>query len=298
MISKDHLWFLLVLVKFECLCRRRNWQAGVLSLYWLLFTSLGYNVQCCFKWVNKVRIKKTDIFFNKKNKWGFFLRDCHAQPSLGFTENGPKKRKYSVSGSCVDENALLMSEVRGEWADWLEMIERQQLLRIPSLNAQHASTGHWGSSRIGSWTPPLLHIHHITGSHYTSTWFLIPLLCWWHTALSLVSTRWSNGSCLVDISAWMKEHHLQLNLVKTELLVFPATPTRQHDFTIQLGSSTITPISFGQKSWCNFWWPADFQRPHCKNCLILPVCIAQHQKEQALPCTACCTTSCPGPCHF
>ncbi len=50
----------------------------------------------------------------------------HTQPSLGFTENGPKKRKYPVSGSCVDENALLMSEVRGEWTDWLEMIERQQ----------------------------------------------------------------------------------------------------------------------------------------------------------------------------
>ncbi len=46
--------------------------------------------------------------------------------STGFTENGPKKRKYPVSGSCVDENALLMSEFRGEWADWLEMIERQQ----------------------------------------------------------------------------------------------------------------------------------------------------------------------------
>ncbi len=42
--------------------------------------------------------------------------DFHIQPSLGFTENGPKKRKYPVSGSCVDENALLMSEVRGEWA--------------------------------------------------------------------------------------------------------------------------------------------------------------------------------------
>ncbi len=46
---------------------------------------------------------------------------------------------------------------------------------------------------------------------------------------------------LADISAWMKEHHLQLNLAKTELLVFPATPTLEHDFTIQLGSSTITP---------------------------------------------------------
>ncbi len=53
--------------------------------------------------------------------WNF-----HVQPSLGFTENGTKKRKYPVSGSCVDENALLMSEVRGEWVDWLEIIERQQ----------------------------------------------------------------------------------------------------------------------------------------------------------------------------
>ncbi|XP_067281119.1 uncharacterized protein [Pseudorasbora parva] len=49
------------------------------------------------------------------------------------------------------------------------------------------------------------------------------------------------SSCLADISAWMKKHHLQLNLAKTELLVFPANPTIQHDFTIQLGSSLITP---------------------------------------------------------
>ncbi len=49
------------------------------------------------------------------------------------------------------------------------------------------------------------------------------------------------SGCLADISAWMKKHHLQLNLAKTELLVLPATQTLQHDFTIQLGSSTITP---------------------------------------------------------
>ncbi len=42
------------------------------------------------------------------------LLDFNAQPSLGFTENGLKKRSYPVSGSCVHENALLMSEVRGE----------------------------------------------------------------------------------------------------------------------------------------------------------------------------------------
>ncbi|KAF7667055.1 hypothetical protein LDENG_00080500 [Lucifuga dentata] len=47
-------------------------------------------------------------------------------PSLGFTENGPKKRKYPVSGSSLGENALLMPEVRGEWPDRFKMIERQQ----------------------------------------------------------------------------------------------------------------------------------------------------------------------------
>ncbi len=106
------------------------------------------------------------------------------------------------------------------------------------------------------------------------------------------------SGCLVDISAWMKEHHLQLNLAKTELLVFPATPTLQHDFTIQLGSSTITPSALVRKSWCDLRWPADLQRAHCKDCSILQVCIAQYQKDQALSDRACCTTSCPGPCHF
>ncbi|MDF4400851.1 hypothetical protein P3406_24220 [Vibrio parahaemolyticus] len=47
--------------------------------------------------------------------------DFHTQPSLGFTEDGPKKSKYPVS-----QNALLMPEVRGEWPDWFKMIERQQ----------------------------------------------------------------------------------------------------------------------------------------------------------------------------
>ena len=42
------------------------------------------------------------------------------------TENGPKKRKYPVSGTSLGENALLMPEVRGEWPDWFKMIERQQ----------------------------------------------------------------------------------------------------------------------------------------------------------------------------
>uniref|UniRef100_A0A9J8A2Y7 UBA domain-containing protein n=1 Tax=Cyprinus carpio carpio TaxID=630221 RepID=A0A9J8A2Y7_CYPCA len=49
------------------------------------------------------------------------------------------------------------------------------------------------------------------------------------------------SACLTDISCWMKDHHLQLNLAKTELLVVSANPLFHHNFTIKLGTSTITP---------------------------------------------------------
>ncbi len=39
----------------------------------------------------------------------------------------------------------------------------------------------------------------------------------------------------------MKDHHLQLNLAKTEPLVAPSNPSFHHNFTIQVGTSTITP---------------------------------------------------------
>ncbi len=55
--------------------------------------------------------------------------DFHTQPSLGITKNG-QKRKYPVSGSCVDENALLMSEVRGEWADFVRDDRKATLTQI------------------------------------------------------------------------------------------------------------------------------------------------------------------------
>ncbi len=42
------------------------------------------------------------------SKTGIFMHN-----HLGLTENGPKKRKYPVSGSCVDENALIV-DVRGQ----------------------------------------------------------------------------------------------------------------------------------------------------------------------------------------
>ncbi len=54
------------------------------------------------------------------------------------------------------------------------------------------------------------------------------------------------SACLVDISFWMKDHHLLLNLAKTELLVVSANPSFHHNFTFQLGTSTLTPSKTAQ----------------------------------------------------
>lgn len=48
--------------------------------------------------------------------------------------------------------------------------------------------------------------------------------------LSLISLIALISAYLSDISVWIKEHHLQLNLAKTV-----------HNITVQLGSTTLTP---------------------------------------------------------
>lgn len=53
------------------------------------------------------------------------------RPSLGFTEDGVKKRQSAeiMSDSSLGENASLMSEVGGEWTDCFELIGKQQDLK-------------------------------------------------------------------------------------------------------------------------------------------------------------------------
>ncbi len=58
--------------------------------------------------------------------------DFHAQPSLGFTENGPKKRKYPVSARC--SLAVQHLHQKSEGSDWL--------LRMLIQEHEHAACIH------------------------------------------------------------------------------------------------------------------------------------------------------------
>ena len=50
-------------------------------------------------------------------------------------------------------------------------------------------------------------------------------------------------ACLADIATWMREHHLQLNLSKTELLVFPACPSVLPQISASLVSDQLVPTN-------------------------------------------------------
>ena len=56
---------------------------------------------------------------------------------------------------------------------------------------------------------------------------------------STVSARIS--ACLADLSTWMKDHHLQLNLSKTELLLIPAKESICHNINLKMDSATVAP---------------------------------------------------------
>src|SRR4029434_9556398 len=49
------------------------------------------------------------------------------------------------------------------------------------------------------------------------------------------------SDCLADISTWMKNLHLQLNLAKTELMVFPAKQAIHHNISINIDSLSLVP---------------------------------------------------------
>ena len=51
------------------------------------------------------------------------------------------------------------------------------------------------------------------------------------------------SACMWDISIWFKDHHLQLNLAKTELLVFPAKQSISNHINVQLDSLSLSPTN-------------------------------------------------------
>ncbi len=57
------------------------------------------------------------------------------------------------------------------------------------------------------------------------------------------------AACLSDISSWMMDHHLQLNLAKTELLVFSAKPITSPQLLYTAGFVNHNSFQDCQEPW-------------------------------------------------
>jgi len=74
----------------------------------------------------------------------------------------------------------------------------------------------------------------------------------------------------------MKAHHLQLNLPKTELLVFPAKPTIHHSICIQTESLSLAPSKVARNLGVVIDDQLTFKDP------IASVARSKHKKDQAI----------------
>ncbi len=142
-------------------------------------------------------------------------------------------RKMGVSGTALlwFESYLSDRSFRVSW--------RGEVFKV-------TTSCYWSSSRLSAWTTSLLHLHVVIRIGYSEAW--LSYHCYADDTQLYFSFQPDDptvtdriAACLSDISSWMMDHHLQLNLAKTELLVFSANPSLHHNFSIQLGSSTITP---------------------------------------------------------
>ncbi len=138
-------------------------------------------------------------------------------------------------------STLLVKGISGTALQWFDSYLSNRSFKASWRGEALGATGH------SSWTTSLFCLHGITRFWHSETWLFISLIYADDTQLYLsfhpddltIAARIS--ACLADISCWMKDHQLQLNLVKTELLVVPANPSFHYNFTIQLYTSTITP---------------------------------------------------------
>ncbi len=67
------------------------------------------------------------------------------------------------------------------------------------------------------------------------------------------------SACLADISCWMKDHHLQLNLAKTELVMVSANQSFHHNSVRLINHNSFKN---SQKPWSCDWRSAEYLRAH------------------------------------
>ncbi len=123
-------------------------------------------------------------------------------------------------------STLLAKGISGTTIQWFESYLSDRSFKV-SRGVQIATSSYRGAPGLSSWTSSLLCLHGITVIQKHG----FPFHCYADDTQLYLSFHPDDptitsciSACLTDISCWMKDHHLELNLAKTELLVVGANP--------------------------------------------------------------------------
>ncbi len=112
-------------------------------------------------------------------------------------------------------STLLRKGISGTAVQWFDSYLSDRSFKVSWRGIQVTTSSYRGATGLSSWTTSLFCLHGFTRFGHSETWLFRSRLCWCHSTLPLIPSWWSDDSCsacLADISCWMKDHHLQLNL--------------------------------------------------------------------------------------
>ncbi len=84
------------------------------------------------------------------------------------------------------------------------------------------------------------------------------------------------AACLSDISSWMMDHHLQLNLAKTGTARVLRQPITSPQLLYTAGFVNHNSFQDSQEPWSCDRWSVKLHRPYCYNGPVLQICLIQH----------------------
>ncbi len=164
--------------------------------------------------------------------------------------------RLTTRSSCQPQ---MVKDISGTALQCFESYLSDRSFKVSRRGVQVTTSSYRSASGLSSWTTSLLCLHGFTRKHGFSYHCYADdtqLYLSFHPDDLTIAARIS--ACLTNISFWMKDHHLQLNLVKTELLVVPAKPIVSSQFHHPARHINHNSFKNSQKPWSYDWWSADF----------------------------------------
>lgn len=144
-----------------------------------------------------------------------------------------KLQELCLLSSCYTFSQILTQWIAKPYSGMVGLRSiRQTVPSVLECSGTRFTSGNKCAPRFTPWSPPLVPVHCFSRS-------IIQLYgCFYHSYTDDIQFDLTTPRTLLSVLC----QHLQLNLYKTKLLIFPATVTIHHNITVPFGYTIWSPL--------------------------------------------------------